>query len=76
MYRLGIDLNNEKVHSCDEGMAIFKSKLVKWGNSVGVIIPKPIRNTLDIEAGDSVELIDKDDTIVLRKTTNEKNKQS
>ncbi len=50
-------------------MAIFKSTLVKWGNSVGVNIPKPIRDTLKLEAGDEVELIDKEDHIVIRKAT-------
>ncbi|MGI0049492.1 MAG: AbrB/MazE/SpoVT family DNA-binding domain-containing protein [Nitrososphaera sp.] len=48
-------------------MAVFKSTLVKWGNSVGVNIPKPIRDTLKLEAGDEVELIDKEDHIILRK---------
>jgi AbrB family looped-hinge helix DNA binding protein len=48
-------------------MAIFKSRLVKWGNSVGVSIPKPIRDTLKMDAGDEVELIDKEDHVVLRK---------
>jgi AbrB family looped-hinge helix DNA binding protein len=48
-------------------MAIFKTTLVKWGNSVGVSIPKPIRDTLKLDAGDEVELIDKDDHVVLRK---------
>lgn len=50
-------------------MAIFKSTLVKWGNSVGVNIPKPIRDTLKMDAGDEVELIDKEDHIVIRKAT-------
>lgn len=49
-------------------MAIFKSRLVKWGNSVGVSIPKPIRDTLDMEAGDEVELIDKEDHVIIRKS--------
>jgi AbrB family looped-hinge helix DNA binding protein len=48
-------------------MAIFKSTLVKWGNSVGVNVPKPIRDTLKWEAGDEVELIDKEDHIIIRK---------
>jgi AbrB family looped-hinge helix DNA binding protein len=48
-------------------MAIFKSTLVKWGNSVGVNIPKPIRDTLQMEAGDEIELIDKEDHLIIRK---------
>jgi AbrB family looped-hinge helix DNA binding protein len=48
-------------------MAVFKSTLVKWGNSVGVNIPKPIRDTLNWEAGDEVELVDKENYIIIRK---------
>jgi AbrB family looped-hinge helix DNA binding protein len=50
-------------------MAIFKTTLVKWGNSVGVNIPKPIRDTLKFEAGDEVELVDKEDHVILRKAS-------
>ncbi len=49
-------------------MAIFKTKLVKWGNSVGVAIPKPIRDTFKLEAGDEVELVDKVDHVIIRKS--------
>lgn len=48
-------------------MAVFKSRLVKWGNSVGVNVPKPIRDTLKMDAGDEVELIDKEDYFIVRK---------
>lgn len=50
-------------------MAIFRTTLVKWGNSVGVNIPKPVRDTLKLEAGNEVELIDKEDHIVIRKAS-------
>ncbi len=48
-------------------MAKFKGKLVKWGNSVGVSLPKPVRDSLELEAGDEVEIVDKDDEIVITK---------
>jgi AbrB family looped-hinge helix DNA binding protein len=48
-------------------MAVFKTKLVKWGNSVGVSLPKPLRHTLNLEAGDEVELIDKNGYVMIRK---------
>jgi AbrB family looped-hinge helix DNA binding protein len=48
-------------------MAVFKSKLVKWGNSVGVSLPKPIRDTLNLKAGDEVQLIDKEDYVIIKK---------
>lgn len=46
-------------------MAKFKAKLVKWGNSVGVSLPKPIRDSLDLNAGDEVEITDKDDAMII-----------
>jgi AbrB family looped-hinge helix DNA binding protein len=48
-------------------MAVFKTKLVKWGNSVGVVIPKAIRQTFDLDATDEVEIIDKQDHFIVRK---------
>ena len=49
------------------GVAKFKAKLVKWGNSVGVSLPKPIRDSLELEAGDNVVITDKDGTILIQK---------
>ena len=49
-------------------MAVFKTKLVKWGNSVGVNIPKPIRDMLKLDAGDKVELVDKDGYFIIKKS--------
>ena len=49
-------------------MAVFKTKLVKWGNSVGVILPKPIRDTFNLETGDEVELTDKNEYVMIRKS--------
>lgn len=48
-------------------MAKFNGKLVKWGNSVGVSIPKPIRDSLGLEAGDDVQINDIDNSIVISK---------
>ncbi len=48
-------------------MAKFKARLVKWGNSVGVCLPKPVRESLALEAGDEVFIIDKDDEILIKK---------
>jgi AbrB family looped-hinge helix DNA binding protein len=49
-------------------LAVFKTKLVKWGNSVGVTLPKPLRDTLKLEPGDDVELIDTEDHIIIKKS--------
>jgi AbrB family looped-hinge helix DNA binding protein len=53
-------------------VAIFKTKLIKWGNSVGVTIPKPIRDTLNFEVGDDVELVDKENYVIIRKSREKK----
>jgi AbrB family looped-hinge helix DNA binding protein len=53
-------------------VAIFKTKLIKWGNSVGITIPKPIRDTLNFTIGDDVELIDKENHVILRKSKERK----
>ncbi|MGI0069928.1 MAG: AbrB/MazE/SpoVT family DNA-binding domain-containing protein [Nitrosopumilaceae archaeon] len=48
-------------------MARFRAKLVKWGNSVGLSLPKPVRDSLNLEAGDEVEIVDKEDYLVVKK---------
>lgn len=48
-------------------MAVFKTKLIKWGNSAGVVLPKPIRDTFNLEVGDEVELVDTNDYVMIRK---------
>lgn len=48
-------------------VAIFITNLIKWGNSAGVTVPKPIRDTLNLKVGDDVVLIDKENHILLRK---------
>jgi AbrB family looped-hinge helix DNA binding protein len=48
-------------------VAKFRAKLVKWGNSVGISLPKPIRDSLELEAGDEVEITDQQDVILIRK---------
>jgi antitoxin component of MazEF toxin-antitoxin module len=48
-------------------LAVFKTKLVKWGNSVGVTLPKPIRDTFKLEIGNEIEIIDKEEYIIIRK---------
>ena len=32
----------------------FEATLVKWGNSVGFALPKPIRDGLELNAGDKI----------------------
>ena len=50
-------------------MAKFKTKLTKWGNSVGFNLPKPLRDTLKLDVGDDIELEDKEDHIIIRKSS-------
>jgi AbrB family looped-hinge helix DNA binding protein len=48
-------------------VAKFKAKLTKLGNSEGIFLPKPLRETLKIHVGDDIELEDKEDYITIRK---------
>lgn len=42
--------------------ATFEGTLVKWGTSVGLAIPKPIRDGMDLKPGDKVKIIAKENT--------------
>ena len=48
-------------------MVKFKTKLSKLGNSEGIFLPKPLRDTLDLKVGDDVVLEDREDSIVIKK---------
>ena len=48
-------------------MAKFRAKLVTWGNSVGISLPKPIRDSLNLKAGDEVEIVDNEQGITIKK---------
>jgi AbrB family looped-hinge helix DNA binding protein len=47
--------------------AIFEGTLVKWGTSVGLVIPKPIRDGMKLNAGDKIRLTLEDDKICIEK---------
>ena len=46
----------------------FEATLVKWGNSVGFALPKPIRDGLKLNAGDKITLIVDNNKIYIEKT--------
>ena len=37
--------------------AEFESTLVRWGNSVGLALPKPIRDGMKLKAGDKLRIV-------------------
>jgi AbrB family looped-hinge helix DNA binding protein len=37
--------------------AEFESTLVRWGNSVGLALPKPIRDGMKLKAGDKLKIV-------------------
>jgi AbrB family looped-hinge helix DNA binding protein len=39
----------------------FHSNLVKWDNSVGFVLPKPIRDGMKLKAGDKLRIVVEDD---------------
>jgi len=46
---------------------VFEGKLVKWGNSVGLAIPKPIREGMNLTQGDKLKITVKDNKIIIEK---------
>ena len=47
--------------------AEFEITLVKWGNSVGLALPKPIRDGMKIKAGDKLKLVLQNDKICVER---------
>ncbi|HEX2407668.1 MAG TPA: AbrB/MazE/SpoVT family DNA-binding domain-containing protein [Nitrososphaeraceae archaeon] len=47
--------------------AIFEGKRVKWGTSVGMVIPKPIRDGMRLDAGDKIRLILSENKLCIEK---------
>ena len=45
----------------------FHSSLVKWGNSVGFVLPKPIRDGMKLKAGDKIRIVVEANRIYLEK---------
>jgi len=45
----------------------FEATLVKWGNSVGFALPKPIRDGLKLNAGDKIIIVVENDKIYIEK---------
>lgn len=54
---VGIYIYTYILNVLDEDVsAIFDGTLVKWGTSLGLVIPKPIREGMNLKAGDKVRL--------------------
>ena len=47
--------------------AEFQGTLVKWGTSVGLAIPKPIRDGMKLKAGDKIRMLLRDNMICIQK---------
>jgi AbrB family looped-hinge helix DNA binding protein len=50
----------------------FEATLVKWGNSVGFSIPKPIRDGMNLNPGDKISIIVENDKIYIKKISFDK----
>jgi AbrB family looped-hinge helix DNA binding protein len=48
--------------------AEFESTLVKWGNSVGLAIPKPIRDGMKLQPGDKLKIVLQNGRICIEKS--------
>ncbi len=44
-----------------------KAYVSKWGNSLAIRIPKPVAEQWGVEEGSAIEIVQKDDRLVLRK---------
>ena len=51
--------------------AIFEGTLVKWGTSVGLVIPKPVRDGMNLGAGDKIRLILHENRLCIEKKEKE-----
>ena len=47
--------------------AQFEGTLVKWGTSVGIAIPKPIRDGMNLKAGDKIKIMLRNGMICIQK---------
>jgi AbrB family looped-hinge helix DNA binding protein len=47
--------------------AEFEGTLVKWGSSLGLAIPKPIRDGMNLKAGDKVKILLRQNMICFKK---------
>ena len=45
----------------------FEATLVKWGNSVGFSLPKPIREGMNLNPGDKITITVEHDKIFINK---------
>ena len=50
----------------------FEATLVKWGNSVGFALPKPIRDGMNLNPGDKITIIVENDKIYIKKMRSDK----
>ncbi len=44
-------------------IVLFEATLVKWGNSVGLALPKPIRDGMNLNPGDKITIVVDNDKI-------------
>jgi len=47
--------------------AAFEGTLVKWGTSLGLVIPKPVRDGMKLAAGDKIRLILQENSLCIEK---------
>jgi Antidote-toxin recognition MazE, bacterial antitoxin len=45
----------------------YEGTLVKWGSSIGLAIPKPVRDGMKLKAGDKIRMVLRDNMICIQK---------
>ncbi len=48
------------------------TRIVKWGNSRGIRLPKPFLESLNMKDNDSVDVITENGTIIIKKSTSQR----
>ena len=49
----------------------FEGTLVKWGNSVGFALPKPIRDGMKLRPGDKIKILVNNNRVCIEKINDE-----
>jgi len=52
--------------------SLMQTKMIKWGNSQGILLPKCILDSVDIKDTDTVEVVTENNNIIIKKLENKK----
>jgi antitoxin MazE len=50
----------------------MQTNIIKWGNSHGIRIPKPLLQSMDLSPNDTIEIISENDRLIIKKVDKKK----